>query len=72
MILLPVIPRGSLPAAPGGRSRTAGLRRVLLLLAIALTVLAGPLGRPTQDQNPSDQVFQLVTVTSVTAAGAAR
>ena len=49
MILRPVTPRGSLPAAPGDRIRTAGLRRVLLLLAIALTVMAGPLGRPTAD-----------------------
>jgi hypothetical protein len=45
---------------------------VLLLLAIALTVLAGPLGRPTQDQNPSDEVFRPGTVTSFTAAGPAR
>ena len=72
MILLPVTPRGSRPAAPGGRSRTAGLRRVLLLLAIALTVLAGPLGRAPQDLDPSDEVFRPVTVTSFTAAGPAR
>ena len=71
MVLLPVIPRGSRPAAPGGRSRTAGLRRVLLLLAIALTVLAGPLGRPTPDHAPSDEVFRPMTVTSFTTTAAA-
>ena len=69
MTLLPVFPRGSRTAAPRGRSRTAGLRRVLLLLAIALTVMAGPLGRPTSEQGPSDETFRPLTVTSFTVAG---
>ena len=72
MIPFPVSPRGSRTAVPRDRSRTAGLRRVLLLLAIALTVMAGPLGRPALDSTPSDEVFRPVTVTSVTAAGPAR
>ena len=72
MIPSPVTPRGSRTAVPRNRSRTAGLRRVLLLLAIALTVMAGPLGRPTHDQAPSDEIFRPVTVTSFTVAGPAR
>ena len=66
MILLPVIPRGGRPAAPGDRSRTEGLRRLLLLLAIALTVLAGPLGRTAAEQAPSEDTFRPVTLTSFT------
>ena len=62
-------PRGSRTAAP--RDRTAGLRRGIVLLAITLTVLAGPLGR-TLDQGSSDEVFGPVTVTSFTVAGPAR
>jgi hypothetical protein len=72
MIALPVSPRGSRTAAPRDRSRTAGLRRVLLLLAIALTVMAGPLGRTPLDQTPSDEVFRPIIVTSFTVAGPAR
>ena len=67
MTTLPVVPpRGSHPAAP--RDRAAGLRRGLVLLAIALTVLAGPLGRATDGQGPSDGTFRPVTVTSFEAA----
>jgi hypothetical protein len=44
---------------------------VLLLLAIALTVLAGPLGRPTAEA-PSEETFRPVTVTAFTVAGPAR
>jgi hypothetical protein len=62
MIALAVSPRG----------RTDGLRRALLLLAIALTVMAGPLGRPTPEQVPSGETFRPVTVTSFTVAGPAR
>lgn len=51
------------PAVPGGRG-AAGLRRVLLLLAIALTVMAGPLGRPIPDQAPADEIFRPVAVSS--------
>ena len=58
--------RGSHPAAP--RDRSAGLRRGLVLLAIALTVLAGPLGRPTSEQAPSDEIFRPSTISSVEAA----
>ena len=72
MISLPVSPRGSRTAAPRDRSRTAGLRRVLLLLAIALTVMAGPLGRPTAEHASSDEIFRPVTVTSFTVAAPAR
>ena len=65
MTALPVVsPRGSLAAAPRDRSRTAGLRRGLLLLAIVLTVIAGPLGRPTADHAPSDEVFRPLTVSA--------
>ena len=71
MIPLPVPSRGSRTAAPGGRSRTDGLRRVLLLLAIALTVVAGPLGRLTAEQAPPAEIFRPVTVTSFTVAGPA-
>ena len=71
MITLRVSSRGSRTAAPRGRSRTTGLRRALLLLAIALTVLAGPLGRPTSDQTPSE-TFRPVTITSFAVAGPAR
>ena len=71
MITLPVLPRGSRPAAPGGRSRTDGLRRVLLLLAIALTVMAGPLGRLADEQAPSEETFRPVAVTSFTVTGPA-
>ena len=67
-----VSPRGSRSAAPRDPGRTDGLRRVLLLLAIALTVLAGPLGRPTLEQGPSDETFRPVTVTSFTVAEPAR
>ena len=64
MTALPVVsPRGSLAAAPRDRSRTAGLRRGLLLLAIVLTAIAGPLGRPA-DQAPSDEIFRPLTVSS--------
>ena len=72
MNTLRVSPRGSRTAAPMGRSRTDGLRRVLLLLAIALTVIAGPLGRPTFDQPASGETFRQVTITSFTVAGPAR
>jgi hypothetical protein len=72
MITLPVSPERSRTAALGGERRgTDALRRVLLLLAIALTVMAGPLGRPTADQ-PSEETFRPVTVTSFTAADPAR
>ena len=72
MMSLPVSPRGSRTAAPRARSRTAGLRRVLLLLAIALTVMAGPLGRISPDQAPSDEIFRPVSVASFSVAGSAR
>ena len=62
-----VSPRGSHPAAPGDRS--AGLRRGLVLLAIALTAMAGPLGRPTSEQAPSDSVFRPAAISSFEAAG---
>ena len=71
MSTLPVSPRGSRTAAPRDRSRTAGLRRGLLLLAIVLTAIAGPLGRPASEA-PSDEVFRPVAVTSFTVAGPAR
>ena len=71
MISLPVGPRGSRTAAPGDGSRTAGLRRGILLLAVALTVMAGPLGRPTSDHAPSDEVFRPVAVASTVVAGTA-
>ena len=61
-----VSPRGSHPAAP--RDRSAGLRRGLVLLAIALTVLAGPLGRAGSEQAPSDEIFRPATISSVEAA----
>ena len=65
MTVHPVVsPRGSRTAAPGDRSRTAGLRRGLLVLAIVATAVAGPLGRPASDQGPSDEVFRPLTVTS--------
>jgi hypothetical protein len=68
MTTLTVIsPRGSHPAAP--RDRSAGLRRGLVLLAIALTVMAGPLGRPTSEQAPSDEVFRPATISSFEAVG---
>ena len=72
MIAGSVFPRGSRTAAPRDRSRTDGLRRVLLLLAIALTVVAGPLGRPAAEQPPSEDTFRPVTVTSSTVADPAR
>jgi hypothetical protein len=73
MIALPVSPEGSRTAALGGdRRRSDGLRRVLLLLAIALTVMAGPLGRPAAEQPPSEDTFRPVTVTSSTVAAQAR
>lgn len=56
-----VPPRGSRTAAP--RDRTAGLRRGVVVLAIALTAMAGPLGRSTE-QAPADDTFRLGTVTS--------
>ena len=60
-----VSPRDSAtPAAPRGRGRTAGLRRGLLLLAVVLTAIAGPLGRPSPDHVPSGEVFRPLTVTS--------
>jgi hypothetical protein len=62
-----VFPRVSRPAAP--RDRSAGLRRGLVLLAIALTVMAGPLGRFTSEQAPSDEVFRPATISSFQAAG---
>lgn len=62
-----VSPRGSHPAAP--RDRSAGLRRGLVLLAIALTAMAGPLGRPTSEQAPSDEVFRPAAISSFEAAG---
>jgi hypothetical protein len=34
------------------------------VLAIVATAVAGPLGRPTSDQGPSDEVFRPLTVTS--------
>jgi hypothetical protein len=72
MIALRDFPRDSHTTVPRDRSTTAGLRRALLLLAIVLTVMAGPLGRSTSDQAPSDENFQPVTVTSFTVAGPAR
>ena len=67
MTTLPVVSRrGSHAAAP--RDRAAGRRRGLVLLAIALTVLAGPLGRAAADQAPSGETFRPVTVTSFEAA----
>jgi hypothetical protein len=59
-----VSPRGSFAAAPRVGSRTAGLRRVLLLLAIVLTAVAGPLGRPASEA-PSDETFRPLTITSL-------
>ena len=56
-----VSPRGSRTAAP--RDRTAGLRRGVVLLAIVLTAIAGPLGRPASEHVPSDEIFRPVTVT---------
>jgi hypothetical protein len=68
MTTLPVVPpRGSHPAAP--RDRSAGLRRGLVLLAIALTAMAGPLGRPSE-LVPSGGVFGPGTITSLDAAAA--
>jgi hypothetical protein len=61
-----VSPRGSHPAAP--RDRSAGLRRGLVLLAVALTVLAGPLGRAASEQGTSDEVFRPAPITSFEAA----
>ena len=72
MNTLRVSPRGSRTAAPRDRSRTDGLRRVLLLLAVALTVMAGPLGGLTSEQAPSGETFRPVTATSFTVAGPAR
>ena len=73
MIAFPVSPEGSRTAALRGERRsTDGLRRVLLLLAIALTVMAGPLGRPAAAQPPSEDTFRPVTVTSSTVADPAR
>jgi hypothetical protein len=67
MTTVPVAsPRDSHPAAP--RDRSAGVRRGLLLLAIVLTVLAGPLGRATDGQVTSDENVRPVTVTSSEAA----
>jgi hypothetical protein len=57
MIVRPVeVPRGSHPAAPGDRS--AGLRRGILLLAVVLTVMTGPLSRTTSEQAPSGEILQ--------------
>jgi hypothetical protein len=64
MTRLPVSPQGSRTAALRARSRTAGLRRGLLLLAVVLTAIAGPLGRPMPDQVPSGEVFRPLTVSS--------
>ena len=72
MIAFPVSLRGSRTAAPRDRSRTDGLRRVLLLLAIALTVVAGPLGRPAAEQPSSEDTFRPVAVTSFAVADPAR
>ena len=67
MTLRPVaFPRGSHPAAP--RDRSAGLQRVVLLLAVALTVLAGPLSRTTSEHAPSGEIFRPATVTSSLAS----
>ena len=63
--LLVVSPGGSHPAAP--RDRSAGLRRGLVLLAVALTVMAGPLGRTTSDRAPADEIFRTVPITSFEA-----
>lgn len=60
-----VLPPGSHAAAP--RDRSAGLRRGLVLLAIALTAMAGPLGRVPAEQAPGDEVFRPGTITSVVA-----
>jgi len=57
--------RGSHSAAR--RDRSAGLRRGLVLLAIALTAMAGPLGRPASEQAPSDEVFRPATITAFEA-----
>ena len=59
--------RGSDTAAPKGRSRTAGLRRGVLLLAVVLTAVAGPLGRPASGA-PSDEVLRPAATTSSTVA----
>jgi hypothetical protein len=40
-----------------------------VLLAIALTAMAGPLGRPTSEQAPSDSVFRPAAISSFEAAG---
>ena len=65
---LPIVsPRGSRTAVPGDRSRTASLRRELLLLALVATALAGPLGRPASDEGASDEIFRPLTVTSAVA-----
>ena len=62
-----VSPRGSHPAVP--RERSAGLRRGIVLLAVVLTAMAGPLGRPTSEQAPSDSVFRPAAISSFEAAG---
>ena len=66
MTTRPVFPRGSHPAAP--RDRSAGLRRGVVLLAITLTAMAGPLGRPASEQAPPDEVFRPAAISSVEAA----
>ena len=67
MTTAPVVsPRGSHRAPP--RDRSAGLRRGLVLLAITLTVMAGPLGRASSDQVPSDPTCRPVTLSSFEAA----
>ncbi len=66
----PVPPRGSRTAAPRGRDTTAGLRRGLVLLALVLTAVAGPLGRPSVEQAPPDEVYRPVAISSSATAPA--
>ena len=61
--------RGSRTAAP--RDRTTGLRRGVVLLAIVLTAIAGPLGRPASEHAPSEEIFRPVPVTSFVVAAPA-
>lgn len=67
-----VLRRASRPIDPGGRCTVAGLRRGLLLFAVVLTAIAGPLGRPASDLGPSEDVFRPVLVPSFTAAASVR
>ena len=48
----------------------AGLRRGVVVLALVLTAVAGPLGRPSGEQTPRDEVPRPVAISSnATAPG---